>query len=117
MERKKRFSKFFAGLGGMGVVCGAFGAHALKNHVNVQEMQTWSTSTFYLFVHVLAGLLSLQMLEKKSLSAPFFLCGILLFSGSLYTMVLTKLTILGLVTPVGGVLFLLGWFFLLLDLK
>jgi uncharacterized membrane protein YgdD (TMEM256/DUF423 family) len=106
--------KSFAILGLLGVFLGAFGAHYLKNKITPLQQQTWNTASFYLFVHVLAGLYSTSLVSKKR-SQYLFLGGILLFSGSLYALSLSNISAFGIVTPIGGVLFILGWLFLALD--
>lgn len=108
------------------VALGAFGAHGLKNAVSPEALAQWHTGVQYHFMHAL-GLLSLaavaDRLPKRSSIwvRRLFLLGILLFSGSLYllstreifhTQALTP--ILGPITPIGGLLFVLGWSLLLI---
>jgi uncharacterized membrane protein YgdD (TMEM256/DUF423 family) len=119
--RKKKamrriLAKSHAVLGFLGVACGAFGAHALQTRLTEVRFENWKTATLYLFVHALAGLLSLIICRKNTASL-LFLVGCLIFSGSLYALVLVEMPILGAVTPVGGVLFLAGWVTLALTLK
>jgi len=97
------------------VMLGAFGAHAIKNSVSVAHMTSWQTATQYHFYHAL-GLIGLGIYYQNKaldrwaqLSGIFLLLGIVLFSGSLYLLVLTGQTKLGMITPIGGVLFILGW--------
>jgi len=97
------------------VMLGAFGAHAIKNSVSVAHMTSWQTATQYHFYHAL-GLIGLGIYyQHKALDrwaqfcGIFLLFGIVLFSGSLYLLVLTGQTKLGMITPIGGVLFILGW--------
>lgn len=110
------FKKIFAVIGLFGVILGASGAHYLKSFLDADHLETWKTATFYLFIHTLAGLFASQN-SVRNRSAFCFLFGILLFSGSLYTLAFFRMTIVGAITPVGGVLFLLGWLFLALDLR
>lgn len=98
---------------------GAFGAHALKGYVEPTLMQVFQTAVQYHFYHSLALLaVGLFMRESGSqaktlqVSAILFLFGILLFSGSLYLMVLTGARWLGAITPLGGLSFIVGWGFL-----
>lgn len=114
METKRYLKKIFALLGFLGVVLGAFGTHKLKISVSPEFLDIWKTATMYLFFHVLAGLYSLQS-SKRLVSAYCFLFGILIFSGSLYMLVSLQQPYLGMVTPIGGVSFLIGWFMLIID--
>lgn len=116
MTKKLNLKKIFLFLGLIGVVLGAFGAHALKAMVEPYFLDTWKTATLYLFIHVFAGLYAAHC-ALRDRSAYCFLFGIFIFSGSLYTIVLTGQTFLGMLTPVGGVLFILGWFLLICDVK
>ena len=99
------------------VALGAFGAHALKAVLSVKQLQTWSTATDYHFYHAL-GLTGLGIWSERlkssqfvTMSGLFLMLGILLFSGSLYLLALTGITKFGMMTPVGGIFFMLGWFF------
>lgn len=102
-------------LGFVGVALGAFGAHALASVVTSDRLATWSTAVDYHMFHTLV-ILALSGLFKGSHSVWLrralraFIAGILIFSGSLYALVITDIGILGAVTPIGGVLLLLGWF-------
>ncbi|QQR91817.1 MAG: DUF423 domain-containing protein [Myxococcales bacterium] len=101
------------------VALGAFGAHALRSKLALLEegskrLEWWHTGVEYQMFHTLAlfGLLLLYKQETQlllQLSALAFILGILLFSGSLYTMTITGLRYLGAVTPLGGLAFLIGW--------
>jgi uncharacterized membrane protein YgdD (TMEM256/DUF423 family) len=96
------------------VAFGAFGSHILKNKVPDDLMNIFEISNKYQFMHTFAGLIALIFfkIEKNKwlyISAIVFLLGIIFFSGSLYTMVFTGYRKLGAITPIGGVLFLLGW--------
>ena len=112
--------QIFAGIIGMlGVALGAFGAHALEKMLaETGRADTWNTATLYLFVHVLALLFVVQ--QKNSgkssgllnWSAGFFMVGILVFCGVLYTICLTGITKLGMVAPIGGLSFMIGWLLL-----
>ncbi len=99
----------------LGVATGAFGAHGLKQIVTESQAQTWQTATEYLFYHAL-GLVGLGIWaeHKKrnrliTVSGISLLTGVVLFSGSLYLLVITDIRQLGMITPLGGLLFLLGW--------
>jgi len=98
----------------LAVALGAFGAHGLKSRVDESMLAIWSTATQYQMIHGLAMLLC--ALIARSFDNPsflicgfLFLAGMVFFSGSLYVLVLSNIRILGAVTPIGGVLFLVGW--------
>ncbi len=106
----------FASLSGMvAVALGAFGSHALKVSLPANLLQVWHTAVAYQFTHTLAllavALLLLQSPDSKSLklAAAAFSLGILLFSGSLYILALSQQSRFGMITPIGGLSFLLGW--------
>jgi uncharacterized membrane protein YgdD (TMEM256/DUF423 family) len=107
-------------MGCLAVMIGAFGAHALKpTLVATGRLDTYELAVRYQFYHALAmlavGVLMGQFSSKKLYYAGFFfLLGIFLFSGSLFALCFTGLGVLGAVTPLGGVLFILGWVFLFL---
>jgi uncharacterized membrane protein YgdD (TMEM256/DUF423 family) len=102
-------------VGGLAVVIGAFGAHALKAFLtSTGRADTFELAVRYQFYHALAllgtGILMAQFQSRLlSFSALFFTLGILFFSGSLYVLCFTGLTMLGAVTPIGGVFFIAGW--------
>lgn len=103
-------------LAALGVMLGAFGAHALKARVTPEMLEVWQTAVFYHLVHALAVLLVATLAVRLGTSvgwiAMLFIAGILLFSGSLYALVLTGMRPLGMITPIGGVLFIAGWVWL-----
>jgi len=111
----------FAGLfGSLGVIFGAFGAHALKAILTQQALGNWQTAVQYQFIHSLALLFLSAQTETKQirLASWFFISGILLFSGSLYLLSLREifampLSFLGPITPIGGLFFTAGWLILL----
>lgn len=100
----------------LAVAAGAFGAHGLKSMVAPQNLEWWQTACQYLMYHSLAGLvgvlLSLHVVSVLR-SAYFFTAGNLLFAGSLMVMTLTDVRILGVVTPLGGVLYLVAWLWMI----
>src|SRR5262245_1725008 len=104
-----RFAAIFAGLA---VVLGAFGAHAMQSRYDAAALQTFETAVRYQMYHALA-LLGCGLLGKAGIrsagAAACFVAGIVLFSGSLYALVLCGASWLGAVTPFGGVAFVLGW--------
>ncbi len=97
------------------VTLGAFGAHGLRGRVADDLLVTWGTGADYLGIHALAllacGLLALQVPGSRLIGAAgaCFLMGSLLFSGSLFALVLTGVRGLGAITPFGGALLILGW--------
>ena len=99
----------------LAVVLGAFGAHGIEQWAGAKRMATWNTAVEYQFYHGL-GLLALgiwcrvnQQLRFAGLVGASFVLGILLFSGSLYLLVLTGQTRLGMIAPIGGTLLIIGW--------
>lgn len=103
---------------GLSVVIGAFAAHGLKASINSQSMAWIQTAAQYQMSHGLA-LLILGFAIKQwprwhalFLIACCFSMGILLFSGSLYLMAATQIKALGIITPFGGLAFLIGWCYL-----
>ncbi|MCJ8276883.1 MAG: DUF423 domain-containing protein [Bdellovibrionales bacterium] len=101
-------------LGFLSVALGAFGAHALQALLDSQQMDTLAIANQYMSFHALAllalGLWSHWEKWSSSLWAGMcFVLGTVLFSGSLYVLVLLNLRAAAFVTPVGGSLFLLGW--------
>ena len=110
---------FAAFAGALGVVLGAFGAHALRGSIEPRLIETFQTAVQYQLIHALALLLvSLTMgwLGQSlsfEISAYAFMAGIVLFSGSLYGLVLTEMKWLGPVTPLGGLCLIVGWLALL----
>jgi len=97
----------------LGVVCGAFGAHALKETLQPEQLVTWETAVRYQLVHALAlvlfGLFGERTTGKDFPGVLLFL-GSLCFSGSLYALCFGFLTsLMGPITPLGGLLMILGW--------
>jgi uncharacterized membrane protein YgdD (TMEM256/DUF423 family) len=92
------------------VALGAFGAHSLKPLLQThQTLEIWEKAVMYHALHTLA-LLGLAAQPGIAMGVVVsFLCGIVLFSGSLYLLALTNLRWLGAITPLGGVSFLVGW--------
>lgn len=119
-------------LAGLGIVFGAFGAHGLEGRLNdvygdatksiaglevpatYKYLRDFNTAAEYHMYHAL-GLIALGLVARTPpargdiIAAWCFVLGILLFSGSLYVLVLTGMTKLGMITPIGGVLMIVGW--------
>lgn len=92
-----------------GVALGAFGAHGLSGTLSPDRLATFETAVRYQLFHGL-GLLALGSLPQRAQrAAPWLFVGSLVFSGSLYVLVLTDTPVLGAVAPVGGILQLVGW--------
>ena len=101
--------------GFLGVALGAFGAHALKaTLVHLGTSPLWETAVLYHLVHAVT-MLAVAIVHPLPRSAwVLFGVGILAFSGSLYIYALTHIFWLNLITPLGGLCFLAGWFLLML---
>ncbi|WP_338763994.1 DUF423 domain-containing protein [Bernardetia sp. ABR2-2B] len=121
---KNNFIFWGAILGALAVGIGAFGAHALKDWlIAIGQVETFQTASKYHFYHsfsiILIGILmqlGLKNSEKSSKlltwAGNLHLFGILIFSGTLYLLCLTNIKWLGAITPIGGVLLIVGWVFL-----
>lgn len=106
-------------IGGLGVALGAFGAHGLKGLVEPTMLSVWQTAVQYQLVHALALLaLSAWLFIRPNAwlqrSAFLMVLGTVLFSGSLYVLVLTGVRPLGMITPIGGITWLVAWAYILL---
>ncbi|MFU8821145.1 MAG: DUF423 domain-containing protein [Gammaproteobacteria bacterium] len=110
--------KIFVVLGalfaGLGVAAGAFGAHALRSQLEPRMLEVFETAARYQMYHALAlfavaWLVQQTQAQAAQLAGWAFVAGILLFSGSLYAMALTGVRVLGAITPIGGVAFIVGW--------
>jgi uncharacterized membrane protein YgdD (TMEM256/DUF423 family) len=103
-------------LGGLSVVAGAFGSHALRETISERSLEIFDVGVRYQMYHALA-LLLVAVLISRTPSPPInlmasgwlFIIGIVIFSGSLYALSLTGIKILGAITPFGGIAFILGW--------
>lgn len=101
----------------LGVALGAFGAHALSGVLTPERLETYQTAVRYQMFHAL-GLLALGALPLKAQrAAPWLFVGSVVFSGSLYALVFSGVSILGAVAPIGGVLQLIGWAILFFSLN
>lgn len=109
----------------LGVIIGAFAAHGLKPMMELSQQQTFETGVRYHMYHSFAliavGLLSAQYSNTNiNMATLFFVLGIICFSGSLYALSLMQmngivgLKGIGIITPIGGLFFILGWIFSLL---
>ena len=100
-------------LGALGVMLGAFGAHGLAARVEPSSLESWRTAVQYHLIHVLLllalGLYAQQSGRSIALPAGLLCVGIVLFSGSIYALVLGGPRWLGPVTPLGGLALILAW--------
>jgi uncharacterized membrane protein YgdD (TMEM256/DUF423 family) len=103
-------------IGGLGVIAGAFGAHGLKGTLDSHALEVFETAARYQMYHAPAllavGLLALTGRRGMALSVSgwMFLVGILIFSGTLYALAFTGIRWLGMITPIGGLALIVGWF-------
>jgi uncharacterized membrane protein YgdD (TMEM256/DUF423 family) len=98
----------------LGVAAGAFGAHALKAHLDPGLLQTFEVAVRYQLVHALALLFvgshaGTAPRAGARLAGALFIAGVVVFSGSLYALVATGVRAWGAVTPFGGLAFMAGW--------
>lgn len=99
--------------GMLAVVAGAFGAHGLKARLTPDQLESWATAAQYHLLHSVVllalGLFATYSGKSVKLPASLFASGMVLFSGSIYLLVLTKMRWLGPITPIGGLILILGW--------
>ena len=98
----------------LGVLLGAFGAHALKNSLTPEMLAVYKTAVEYQFYHslglLLIGLIGYHVQSKwLNWSGILLFVGVILFSGSLYALTITGIKVLGAITPIGGLAFVAGW--------
>lgn len=103
-------------LAGSAVALGAFGAHALKSSLSAEYLAIFETGVRYQMYHGLA-LLVLGAYPAQRRGPIWLLIGTLIFSVSLYALALSGVKVLGAVTPIGGVLQLIGWGLVVLDAR
>ena len=102
-------------LGMLTIILGAFGAHALKDQLEPESLQSFETGVRYMMFHVLGILLinfsPLLSQRSKTRISQFFLIGIVLFSGSIFVIAtgMIQAKKIWFITPLGGLLFVLGW--------
>ena len=105
----------------LAVMAGAFGAHGLRGVIDERGLEVFQTAVTYQIYHslalILVAILPVAGLSRRLLgiAAGFFVAGLLVFSGSLYLLVLTGLRWMGPVTPVGGIGFMVGWILVLMS--
>lgn len=107
-------------LGGLSIIFGAFGAHALKALIGVESLQNFETGVRYQMYHALfllfIGSTNLITSNNKKIIYYLTVIGVLLFSGSIYGLATNELTTfnfksIGFITPIGGLLLILSWIF------
>lgn len=111
----KLFIIFGALLGLLAVAAGAFGAHALENHLDARMLEIWETAARYQIYHALALFGAAWLVTQSpsgwaSAAGWAFFIGTLIFSGSLYILALSGIKWLGAITPLGGISLMVGWF-------
>jgi len=122
MDRKIIRTAAFLGM--TAIILGAFGAHALKKVLSLEQLNTFETGVKYQMYNALFLLfvgLS-QSISEKTKKIIFYVItsGLLLFSGSIYLLATNNLTAfdfkqIGFITPIGGLLLIIGWFWLFID--
>jgi uncharacterized membrane protein YgdD (TMEM256/DUF423 family) len=110
------FLSIAAILGGLSVAGGAFASHALKEKLSERAIAIFETGARYQMYHALALLMVALLLSRAEAAQSIliaagvaFIVGVVIFSGSLYTLSLTDIKWLGAITPLGGVAFMIGW--------
>ena len=102
----------------MAVGTGAFGAHELEGKLSDKYMSVWEKAVNYQMYHglglIMIGIISGTTSINVNWAGWLLFFGIVLFSGSLYILALTQIRILGAITPIGGVLFIVGWLMLII---
>ena len=108
-----------AGLMALGVMLGAFGAHALKDRLDAYSLDVYQKAVFYHFIHALGILITATLARAGALTesaaamiCAFMMAGMVLFSGSLYLLAITGNRGLGAITPFGGLAFIFAWILL-----
>lgn len=101
--------------GFLAVALGAFGAHGLEGRITEKAIGTWEKAVTYQMFHTMALLVTGLLLARFqgdgliTTGGWMFLAGIILFSGSLYVYAVTSIKTFAMITPLGGVAFLIGW--------
>ena len=116
MNDKKLWIIISAVSGFTTVAIGAFGAHGLRENLSAEMLEVYKTGVLYQFIHTIVLLiLALTDFIKTKTASIFFLIGIILFSFSLYIYSTSGIKFFAMITPVGGVCFLLGWLWLIVE--
>ncbi|MGM8361577.1 DUF423 domain-containing protein [Flavobacterium sp. ARAG 55.4] len=122
----KKTTATAAVFGMIAIILGAFGAHALKKVLSIEQLATFETGVRYQMYHALfllfIGLIPVLTSKAKKIIYNLVLFGVLLFSGSIYLLATNELTpffdfkIIGFVTPIGGLLLISAWTVLLCNI-
>jgi len=116
MNDKKIWIIISAVSGFTAVAIGAFGAHGLRENLSAEMLEVYKTGVLYQFIHTIVLLiLSLTNFIKTKIASIFFLLGIILFSFSLYIYSTSGIKFFAMITPVGGVCFLIGWLWIIVE--
>jgi len=116
MNDKKNWIIISAFSGFAAVTIGAFGAHGLREKLSSEMLEVYKTGVLYQFIHtIILLILSLTNFIKGKITSIFLLAGIILFSFSLYLYSTSGVRFFAMITPVGGVCFLIGWLWLIVE--
>jgi len=116
MKDKKTWIIISAVSGFTAVAIGAFGAHGLREKLTSEMLEVYKTGVLYQFIHTIVLLiLSLTNFIKSTIPSILFLSGIILFSFSLYIYSTSGIQFFAMITPVGGVCFLIGWLWIIVE--
>ena len=116
MNDKKLWLIISAVSGFTAVAIGAFGAHGLREKLSTEMLEVYKTGVLYQLIHSVVLLaLSLNTLIKSQLPSIFILLGIILFSFSLYIYSTSGIRFFAMITPIGGVCFLIGWLLIIYE--
>jgi len=122
MDRKIITTAAFLGM--TAIILGAFGAHALKKVLNLEQLNTFETGVKYQMYHafflLFVGLSQSIAESTKKIIFYFIITGVIFFSGSIYLLATNNLTAfdfrkIGFITPIGGLLLIVGWIWLFID--
>lgn len=119
MSTKTPHHNLFIGIGALfamlAVLFGAFAAHGLKSSISSENLAIFQTGVTYMFYHafglILWGLWGSQKQLNSSITGCLFCFGNILFPGSLFLIVFTGIKTFGMITPIGGLCYIIGWFF------
>ncbi|GKU83718.1 DUF423 domain-containing protein [Niallia sp. NCCP-28] len=104
----------------LAVALGAFGAHGLEGKISAKYLEIWKTGVTYQMFHsmgiLIIGAIMMKIPQSSLLtwSGWLMVAGIILFAGSLYVLAVTQISVLGAITPLGGVAFLTAWILLII---
>ena len=114
MLKNKKWILISGLFGFTGVALGAFGAHIISDKISENLYETYKTGVLYHLIHsLIIAVIGFSSYKEFNNSAIFFSVGIILFSFSLYVYVLTGNNVFAMITPIGGVSFLVGWILLM----